>query len=124
MSHSWKGAPPVYLCTGWEILASEDKYFAKKLESEGATVVFEEYEAMPHCFAMILDKTANAARCYEGWGGFVRTCTQGGEVESSAVEISAKTLGEKVLEFGQLSDVTDEDMREQVQRKAELKAKL
>jgi len=124
VNSSWKGAPPVYMCTGWEILALEDKYFAKKLESEGVTVVFEEYEAMPHCFAMILDKTANAARCYDGWGGFIRTCTTGGTVESSAVEIKAKTGDENMLAFDKLSNVKDEDMVERVQRKGELLAKL
>lgn len=121
MSQSWKGSPPVYICTGWEILALEDKYLAKRLDEEGVNVVFEEYEAMPHCFAAILDKTPNATRCYSGWAGFIKQVVDNAEdVESRALSISARDLVETELDFAKLSDVTDGKIRGRVEVKAGL----
>lgn len=122
MSQSWKGAPPIYICTGWEILALEDKYLAKRLDREGVKIVFEEYEAMPHCFAAILDKTPNAKRCYEGWAGFIKQAVADAEqIESRAINISAKELHETELDFNTLSDMQDDELRGRVETKAGLK---
>ncbi|KAK0629093.1 alpha/beta hydrolase fold-domain-containing protein [Bombardia bombarda] len=35
LADSWAGSPPLYLCTGWELLADEDKYTAKKFWGMG-----------------------------------------------------------------------------------------
>ncbi|PNY24770.1 Acetyl-hydrolase [Tolypocladium capitatum] len=118
MARSWAGAPPVYMCTGWELLAFEDKFMAKKLARDGASVVFEEYEAMPHCFAMIL-AMPSTRRCLDAWGGFVRRAVEDpGGIASSATSISARTLGETALRFDDLSDIGEAEMRERVARKA------
>lgn len=115
MAKSWKGAPPIYICTGWEILAHEGKYLAKKLESEGVRVAFEEYEAMPHCFALLLPGTPTTKRCYDGWAAFIRSVVDDPEgTESSAMTIKAKTLKEMPLRFDELSNDTDEDVRRRV----------
>ena len=122
MSQNWEGAPPIYICTGWEILALEDKFLAKRLVGEGVTVVFEEYEAMPHCFAMILDKLPNARRCFDGWAAFIRQAVEdAGAIRSRAVEVKAKTLEEVPLVFENLSQTSEEEIRERVQTKAGFK---
>lgn len=123
MARSWKGAPPMYICTGWEILAPEDKFLAKTLESQGVRVVFEEYEAMPHCFAMILTKIPNANRCYEGWAGFIRQAVEDVEgIESRAMSIGARNHKEVTLQFEELSEVGEEEIRARVLAKAALGA--
>ena len=105
LADSWKGAPPAYVCTGWELLADEDKYMATKLRRDGVTVVFEEFQAMPHCFAMIFPESKGARRCLEGWAGFIKKVVEGGEAEgekgglvSSFKSVKAKTLEEVDLE--------------------------
>lgn len=50
---SWVGAPPAYICTGWELVADEDQLTATRLHEDGVPVVFGEYEAMPHIFAVV-----------------------------------------------------------------------
>ncbi len=67
MVRSWAGAPPVYICTGWELLRDEDRYAAGKLHRDDVTVVLEEYEGMPHCFAILLSHLPGARRCLDGW---------------------------------------------------------
>ncbi|KPM37845.1 hypothetical protein AK830_g8718 [Neonectria ditissima] len=119
MAGSWAGAPPVYVCAGWEILAYEARFLARKLRCDGVRVVFEEYEAMPHCFALLLGGIPSTRRCYDGWAGFVRAVVEDpGGVVSSAVSIKARTLEEEVLCFEDLCDATDDEVRERVLLKA------
>ncbi|KAJ4266314.1 hypothetical protein NW762_004298 [Fusarium torreyae] len=125
MARSWKGAPPIYLCTGWEILAYEDKFLARKLEADGVRVVFEEYEGMPHCFALMLHNASPTQRCYNGWAAFIRAVVEDPEmVESRAVMIKAKTCEEVPLRFDELSDASEEDIRRRVLQKTGLEDRV
>jgi acetyl esterase/lipase len=119
MNKSWEGAPPMYMCTGWEILALEDKYLARKLHEDGVKLVFDEYEAMPHCFALILGKAPNGIKCFERWSGFIRQAVEDADgIQPGARTVRAKTLKDVPLEFAELSDVTDEEIQRRVLEKA------
>ncbi|KAJ9151341.1 Lipase/esterase [Pleurostoma richardsiae] len=118
-ARSWKGAPPVYMCTGWEMLADEDKYMAAKLHRDGVPVVFEEYEAMPHCFALLLEKLPGSRRCLEGWTGFIMQAVQDPSgIKSSFRTVKAKTLEEVELDPKELCPFTEEEVRERVFQRA------
>lgn len=115
MRRDWTGFPPVYFCAGWERLAYEDKYMAQKLHRDGVTMIFEEYEAMAHCFAMVLANLPESRRCFNGWADFIQKAVEEpGSLRSSAVTIHAKTLKETPIEFKDLADVTDEVVRQRV----------
>ncbi|KAG5975115.1 hypothetical protein E4U55_007844 [Claviceps digitariae] len=115
MRRDWAGFPPVYFCAGWERLAYENRFLAQKLQRDGVTMVFEEYEAMPHCFALVLANLAEAKRCMAAWAGFMQQAVEDPQsLASSAVTISAKTLEETPLDFDGLCDVSDETFRERV----------
>lgn len=112
LARDWTGAPPTYICTGWELLADEDKYIAQKLESQGVKVVFEEYEGMPHCFAIVLGHTAGAQRFDGRFAGFLKKAVEAPDaIESSATMIKAKTLEEVKLPFRSLCDKSEEEVR-------------
>jgi acetyl esterase/lipase len=121
MNRDWRGLPPIYMCTGWEILAREDRFLARLLAAQGATVVFEEYEAMPHCFAMILTWTPSARRCFDAWAAFIRKAVDDpAAVESAATTVRARSLEEVPLAFEDLSDLSEEQVRDAVAAKAAL----
>ncbi len=104
VSTSWEHSPPIYMCTGWELLADDIKYLAKKLDGDGVKVLFEEYEAMPHCFAMILTQLPGSRRCFDSWAGFIKAVVETpGEVESMAKTIKAKSLDEVPLNLSTLT---------------------
>lgn len=119
-ARSWRGSPPVYMCTGWELLADEDKLLARKLaRDDGVRVVFEEYEAMPHCFAMIFTRLEESRRCYRGWTDFIKEVTgqgqgQGGKGESRFVTVRARTLEEVPIEVEKIAPYEEEVMRERI----------
>ena len=122
MAKSWKGMPPTYICTGWEIMGPENKILGRKMEADGVRIVFEEYEAMPHCFALILWGTAGARRCYDGWTGLIKDAVAGREVRSRALMIRAKSLKEEEMKFEDLAEAgADEGNRRRVMRAAALK---
>ncbi|KOS22661.1 AB hydrolase superfamily protein [Escovopsis weberi] len=120
MSGSWAGAPPMYMCTGWEFLSWEDKALARKLAADGVRLVFEEYEAMPHCFALILTKTPSARHCFESWVGFMRAAVAGGAaaVEARARTVKARTREETEVSFEGLLDEGHDEVRQRVVAKA------
>ena len=115
LATDWRGAPPVYMSTGWELLADEQRYMAAKLHASGVTIVFEEYEAMPHCFAMVLGQLPASRRCFDGWSGFIKSVAEDpASVGSRAVTVKAKSLQEVELDLGDLAEITEEEVRERV----------
>ncbi|KAI1455061.1 Alpha/Beta hydrolase protein [Annulohypoxylon moriforme] len=111
MNASWEGAPPVYVCCGWETIADEDRYLVSKLTRDGVTVVFEEYEAMPHVFMAVLPHLAEAKRSVEGIAKFVKdVCGNPEKVKSSYKTIKAKSLEEVEISVDKLSPYTDEQV--------------
>ncbi|PKS12864.1 hypothetical protein jhhlp_000204 [Lomentospora prolificans] len=122
LAKDWSGAPPVFMCTGWELLADEDKFLALRLRQDGVRVVFEEYEAMPHCFAMILTNLPAAKRCFQGWSGFIKNVVKDpANIAPSAITVKAKTLQEVDLDLTE-EDLTEEVVHERV--RAQIKARI
>ena len=116
VNRSWSGAPPVFLSSGWELLADEIKFLARKLDGDGVPVVFEEYEGMPHTFALVLPSLPGARKSYDSWAGFINAVTKQPAVaiESKAVRVLAKTLEEVPLELSELSPMSLDEVRESV----------
>ncbi|TVY20082.1 Esterase [Lachnellula arida] len=116
---SWQGSCPLYIETGRELLTDEDKHVAAKAAEQNVPVVFEEYEAMPHCFAMVLDALPGGRKFFESWAGFISDVTAGKSVETSGKRILAKSLKEERVDVAGLREVSDEvvveRMRERVQ---------
>lgn len=116
---SWEGAPPIFIQTGTELLTDEGRHVAAKAARQGVRVVYEEYEMMPHCFAMILE-TLPASRMFFGsWAGFISQCTsKPEEIETGGTTVKPKTLEESVVEVEGLSGYSDDEvlgrMRERV----------
>ncbi|KAI8958357.1 alpha/beta hydrolase fold-domain-containing protein [Daldinia sp. FL1419] len=113
MNDSWEGAPPMYISCGWESLEDEIKYFTSKLARDGVTVVFEEYEAMPHVFEGLLPKLRESQRNREGYANFVKAvCEDPKQIKSSYTAIKARTLDELEINVEKLSPHSDEEVRE------------
>lgn len=115
-ARSWEGCPPVYMSCGWELLADEDKYMAVKLHADKVPVLFEEYEAMPHCFPMVFRGSPMSVRCLDAWTGFITDVIGKGPggVGSAFRTIKAHTYKEAVIDPAELSPYTEEDLRERL----------
>jgi acetyl esterase/lipase len=107
----WTGSPPMWMCTGQEILADEDRHVAAKVARQGVILQYEEWEGMPHCFAMVLMNTKPSRICFTSCAQFARLCVEASqEVVSRGVRIRAKTWVEEKLDMESVSPYTDEEV--------------
>jgi hypothetical protein len=112
-SGAWAGAPPIWLCCGWECLADEDRYLVSRLRADGVPVVFEEYEAMPHVFVTVLPKLAETERCVRGWARFIAAAVEDpGRIRESFTHVKAKTLAESEIDLATLTPYQEADVFE------------
>lgn len=106
---SWVGAPPIFVVSGEEMLADEGKAFVQKAAAQGVTVVWEQYEAMPHCFALLLEGNPAGAMSFDTWAEFVKRVVQNPEeIVTSAEFITAKTLVRQPVDISELIEMSDE----------------
>lgn len=70
-SDHWCGAPPTYICVGWESMQDESEVLARRLDTARAKVMFDGSEGMPHCFAVV-PWTQRGFSALERWGSFCR----------------------------------------------------
>jgi hypothetical protein len=117
LAPSWAGAPPIWVCTGRELLSDEDKFMANKFWKDGVRVVYEEYEGMPHCFALLFEKLGEARRCMEGWAGFAKGMVEEGKAREGFKMIKAKTLEEVEVDPETLSPYSLEEIRQRVEKR-------
>lgn len=98
LADSWATSPPLWLCTGEEMLTDEDTLVASRAAQQGVKVTFEQYEAMPHVFQLLLPFLPNADRCLRSWGNWARKCVEEPEsLGTSGVLVPARK-GEKSRE--------------------------
>lgn len=67
---SWQGSCPLWLCYGQEMLLDEGKAVAQTAARQGVSVIWEEWEAMPHCFAQLLTWLPQARTGFAHWAAF------------------------------------------------------
>lgn len=126
LAPDWTNSPPLWMCCGDEMLADEDLVVAKRAAQQNVEVTFEWYEAMPHCFGMLIPHLATSKRCVASWGDFARKCTVESEKEAlqtSGVRIAAKTGNEEVIDVKQLKAVEPEEVTRLVRDAKELRLK-
>lgn len=111
-AESWKGAPPLWMCTGQECLSDEDCIVAARAAEQGVTVQFEEYDAMPHCFGMLMPFLPTANRCMRSWGDFCRKCVEEpNSLKTNGTFVHAKSGKEETIVVSKVSNISLEEAK-------------
>jgi acetyl esterase/lipase len=105
----WTGAPPVFITCGEEMLADEDKVLAQRLARQGVSVVWEQYEAMPHCFALFLDHLPSTKMTFETWAQFAKDVVKK-SVATKGTFTTAKKFNRVDVDVTKLTELKDEDV--------------
>lgn len=117
IAKNWENSCPIYMSTGWELLADEIKQVAAKMAQQGVKVVYEDYEAMPHCFGLLLTKLPATKKYFEAWAHNITLMIDNPQdIVASGQIITAKTLKKKPIELSDLRLFTDEEVRERMQK--------
>ena len=82
---NWRGSCPMWFDYGEEMLADEGKAIASLAAKQGVTVIWEQYEAMPHAFSMIFDQLETARSCFRNWADFCTRVAGGNKEKKEAV---------------------------------------
>ncbi|KAF1842053.1 uncharacterized protein K460DRAFT_178145 [Cucurbitaria berberidis CBS 394.84] len=113
----WHASPPLFFSVGQEMLRDEDAVLARRAAAQGVPVVWREFEAMPHCFAMLLEGLKAGHVHYEEFGKFCREVVEGKTVETNGEFIVAKTMVRRDADVKTgLTELTDEQVVEYMQK--------
>ncbi|EDU51218.1 acetyl-hydrolase [Pyrenophora tritici-repentis] len=107
----WSNSPPLFFSVGEEMLRDEDAVLAQRVVAQGITVVWRDFEAMPHCFAMLLDGLPGGDVHYEEYAKFCKDVVEGKGLVSNGVYIKAKTLERSDMDVkAGLTQIKDEEV--------------
>ena len=87
----WTGTCPVRLIYGTERLLDEGKALAQRLAQHGGKVIWEEYDAMPHVFPMLLGHLKGSQICFDAWVQWMKDVVEEKSIETQGTFIKAKT---------------------------------
>lgn len=100
----WTGAPPMFISCGEERVADANIIIAKRARSQGVCVRFEQFEAMPHLFMLLLANTPHAERYYSGWADFCKMCVERPhKLRSEETLVEVETLNERSIDLDNFS---------------------
>ncbi|KAF1920943.1 Alpha/Beta hydrolase protein [Ampelomyces quisqualis] len=124
-AQDWSTSPPLFFSVGEEMLRDEDAVLAQRAVAQGVTVVWREFEAMPHCFAMLLEHNPGAPVHQQELGSFCRDVVAGKTMETNGVVIEAKTLKRRGVDVAKgLTEIGDGEVeghmrkgKERIERK-------
>ncbi|MCJ1300409.1 hypothetical protein MMC08_003206 [Hypocenomyce scalaris] len=124
-ARDWRGAPPLWMVYGQEMLRDEGSVVAKRAAGQGVSVVWTEFEAMPHCFALVLEGSWNmgSRKCFESWAEF---CSQAVERKiggSSGKFVAARSLKEREMPVGGEEAWNDEEVYRRMKDRREKRAR-
>lgn len=114
LAESWEHAPPLWMCCGDEMLADESHVVAKRAAEQGTAVQFEKYEAMPHCFQMLIPSIKNSGRCVRSWGQWASACVDASakaELRTRGTWVSARNGEERDVDLKTLEGPSFEEAR-------------
>jgi acetyl esterase/lipase len=115
---SWEGNCPLWIVVGQELLSDEGIYVAMKAARQGVKVIFEDFEAMPHCFAMVMEGLENSKKCFDLWSAFIRAAVENPEsIKTRGLRYSSKTLAATEVDVLTMSPFTDEEVIKRMETK-------
>ena len=114
-ARDWTGSCPLFFICGEELLTDEVQAVASKAAKQGVTVVAEQFEAMPHCFAMILVRGPLSKKAFHHWAAFCQDAVRREQIETRGLWIEATTGKEKEVDVETLCRMSDEEIRDRME---------
>ena len=115
----WSGCCPLWISCGQEMMADEAQIVARKAAEQDVPVVFEQWEAMPHCFALLLLGSPMSKRSFKDWTNFYANVVEGGTVATRGVWFDAKTQKERDINLKSLALLDDADVSQRMEQARE-----
>ena len=114
-AEKWTGSCPLFIAYGEEMLADDNRIVAARAAQQGVPVVSEQWEAMPHCFALMLVGSPMSKRCFVDMANFGKVVTKGVEPSTRGLWFEAKTQKETEVDVAALAPISDDEVRERME---------
>jgi len=96
----------LFIC-GEERAADSNEVIAQRAFDQGVSVVWEQYEGLPHIFMQLMDKLLPHSRMsIERWAGFCVDCVDGNGVGSWGAVVEVETLQRREVDMSKLTTMT------------------
>ena len=115
----WTDFPPLWLCFGEEMMADEGKFVAQRAAQSGVSVVWEQYGAMPHCFAQLspLNRLPQSQKVFAKWADFCRACVANPKaIETKGTFTLADDMRERSVDVKDLLDLRVEEVKRRMDK--------
>lgn len=117
-ARNWQGSCPLWFCYGQELLLDEGRAVAMRAARQGVTVVWNEWEAMPHCFPQMVKHLPASQKCNAQWADFCKQVVgEGGaggpdtaRVQTKGTWYAVKTGKEKPVDLKSLEGLSDDEI--------------
>ncbi|KAL8680657.1 MAG: hypothetical protein Q9186_003142 [Xanthomendoza sp. 1 TL-2023] len=117
----WTGSCPMWFACGEEMVADEASAIASLAAKQGVTMLWEQYEAMPHCFLLIFEHLEASKKAFKNWAAFCARVAGGAEgqagakLETKGTWFAAKTCKETDVDVKSLAVCSQDEIKERMQ---------
>ncbi|KAF1975778.1 alpha/beta-hydrolase [Bimuria novae-zelandiae CBS 107.79] len=115
---SWAGSPPMWFGVGQERMADSAMIVAQTAARDGACVLWNQYEAMPHYWPFILPKMPHSAHVFECWGRACKDMVEKNDLHSKGSWFEVEELKESARDVKALTNLTPKEARLMIETKA------
>ena len=115
----WTGFPPLWLCFGEEMMADEGKFIAQRTAQSAVPVVWEQYGAMPHCFAQLppLSRFPQSQKVFAKWADFCRACVENPKaIKTKGTFTLTDNMQERSVEIKDLLNLPFEEVKRRMDK--------
>ena len=98
-------------------MVDEGKFVGQCAAKRAVPVVWEQYGAMPHCFALLppLKRLPQAQKVFGNWAGFCRACVeQPKEIKTRGTFTSADGMQERSVDVEHQLDLSFEEVKQRM----------
>lgn len=100
-------------------MVDEGKFIAQRAVKCAVPVVWEQYGAMPHCFALLppLNRLPQALKAFEKWAGFCRACVERPRaIKTRGTFTSVDDMQEKSVDVEHQFDLSLEEVKKRMNK--------
>lgn len=100
-------------------MVDEGKFIAQRAAQRGVSVVWEQYGAVPHRFAVqpLLNRLPHSQKVFEKWADFCRACVeQPKAIKTKGTFTSADDMQERSVDVEHQLDLSFEEVKQRMER--------
>ena len=101
------------------MMADEGKFIAQRAAQSAVPVVWEQYGAMPHCFAQLppFNRFPQTQKVFAKWADFCRACVEDPRaIETKGMFTVADDMQERPVDVKDLLDLSFEEVKQRMDK--------